>query len=46
MGKPVLDSNMIHRNPETKAIIQGLPNLMGYAERVHEEYFSDYKKWE
>ncbi|OBT44859.1 hypothetical protein VE00_04998 [Pseudogymnoascus sp. WSF 3629] len=33
-------------NPETKAIIQGLPNLMGYAERVHEEYFSDYKKWE
>ncbi|ELR09849.1 hypothetical protein VC83_06505 [Pseudogymnoascus destructans] len=32
-------------NPETKAIIQGLPYLMGYAERVH-EYFSGYKMWE
>ncbi|KFY47046.1 hypothetical protein V494_00221 [Pseudogymnoascus sp. VKM F-4513 (FW-928)] len=33
-------------NPETKAIVQGLPGLMEYAERVHKEYFSDYKKWE
>ncbi|OBT62760.1 hypothetical protein VE03_07080 [Pseudogymnoascus sp. 23342-1-I1] len=33
-------------NPETKAIVQGLPNLQAYADRVHEEYFSDYKKWD
>ncbi|KAL5345328.1 hypothetical protein ACLOAV_009699 [Pseudogymnoascus australis] len=33
-------------NPETRAIVQGLPNLRDYAERVHEEYFSDYKKWD
>ncbi|KFZ12560.1 hypothetical protein V502_07042 [Pseudogymnoascus sp. VKM F-4520 (FW-2644)] len=33
-------------NPETTAIVKGLPNLLAYAERVHEKYFSDYKKWD
>jgi len=32
-------------NPKVKKLIQGLPHLMGYANRVHDDYFPDYRKW-
>jgi hypothetical protein len=33
------------RNPKAKKLIQGLPNLVKYADRVHDDYFPDYQKW-
>jgi len=32
-------------NPTAKKLIQGLPHLVKYANRVHDEYFPDYRKW-
>jgi len=33
------------RNPKLKALIQGLPHLVAYADKIHDTYFPDYQKW-
>jgi len=34
------------RNPKGREVILGLPHLVSYMERIHDEYFPDYEKWE
>jgi hypothetical protein len=34
------------RNPKTKELVGGMKHLVEYVERIHDEYFPDYQKWE
>lgn len=31
--------------PESKTLVKTFPNVIDYAERIHNRYFPDYKKW-
>ncbi|KAF2490774.1 putative glutathione S-transferase [Lophium mytilinum] len=33
-------------SPESREVVRGFPVLVEYAERIHENFFPDYEKWE
>lgn len=37
---------MLFRGPEAARTVRRHPVLVDYATRIHNEYFSDYEKWE
>jgi hypothetical protein len=32
--------------PDSKKLVESLPIVMDYAERIHDRYFPDYVKWD
>jgi hypothetical protein len=33
-------------SPESRKFVRGLEAVVDYANRIHDEYFPDYKKWD
>ncbi len=33
-------------SPESREFVRGLEAVVDYANRIHDEYFPDYKKWD
>jgi len=36
----------IFSSPESRKFVRGLEAVVDYANRIHDEYFPDYKKWD
>lgn len=34
------------RAPDSQKVVKGLPTVVEYAERIHDRYFPDYKRWD
>lgn len=34
------------RAPDTERIVRGFPIVVEYAKRIHDQYFSDYERWQ
>lgn len=37
---------IMYRAPETRRIIRGLPTVMDYADKIHQQFFPDYEHWD